>query len=99
MDSRAIPFDYVTTFDLTGTPDRVVEDEISVSVEGGFKRLGGVNHGTKGANCDTWWSNATSSVKRSIFLDDLVYSIATDRLKVQRMGAFGIDVADIALMP
>jgi hypothetical protein len=36
VDSRAIPFDYVTTFDLTGTPDRVVEDEISVSVEGGF---------------------------------------------------------------
>jgi hypothetical protein len=36
VDSRAIPFDYVTTFDLTGNPDRVVEDEISVSVEGGF---------------------------------------------------------------
>jgi hypothetical protein len=36
VDARAIPFDYVTTFDLTGNPDRVVEDEISVSVEGGF---------------------------------------------------------------
>ncbi len=65
----------------------------------GFRRLGGINHGTSGANCGTWWSHAQSAVKRSIFLDELVYSIATDRLKVQRMGHFGEDVADIALMP
>jgi uncharacterized secreted protein with C-terminal beta-propeller domain len=70
-----------------------------VSVDRGFARLGGINHGTEGANCGAWWSNANSVVKRSIFLDDLVYSIATDRLKVQRMGYFGRDVADIALMP
>jgi hypothetical protein len=36
VDARAIPFDYVTTFDLTGNPDRVIEDEVSVNVEGGF---------------------------------------------------------------
>ena len=35
-DARAIPFDYVTTFDLTGNPGNLVEDEISVNVEGGF---------------------------------------------------------------
>lgn len=35
-DARAIPFDYVTTFDLTGRPGNVIEDEISVNVEGGF---------------------------------------------------------------
>jgi hypothetical protein len=68
-----------------------------VSVDKGFSRLGGVDHGTKGADCNTWWSNANSQVKRSIFLDDLVYSIATDRLKVQRMSHFGDDVADIRL--
>jgi hypothetical protein len=38
-------------------------------------------------------------VKRSVFLDDLVYSIAGDRLKVQRLNHFGTDVADIALTP
>lgn len=70
-----------------------------VSVGKGFHRLGGVDHGTKGANCSTWWSKANSQVKRSIFLDDLVYSIATDRLKVQRLGHFGEDLADIALAP
>jgi len=35
-DARAIPFDYVTTFELTGNPGAVIEDEVSVSVEGGF---------------------------------------------------------------
>jgi hypothetical protein len=70
-----------------------------VSVDKGFARLGGVDHGLHGADCRNWWSRANSVVKRSIFLDELVYSIATDRLKVQRMDRFGLDVADIALMP
>jgi hypothetical protein len=68
-----------------------------VSVDKGFSRLGGVDHGTKGADCNTWWANANSQVKRSIFLDDFVYSIATDRLKVQRIDHFGLDVADVRL--
>jgi len=71
----------------------------NVDLDKGFTKLGGVDHGTRGANCGTWWSNANSQVKRSVFLDDLVYSIATDRLKVQRMTSFGNDLADIALMP
>jgi hypothetical protein len=70
-----------------------------VDIEGGFKQLGGVDHGTKGVNCNTWWSNASSAVKRSVFLDDLVYSIAGDRAKVQRLGRLGVDVADLSLMP
>jgi Beta propeller domain len=70
-----------------------------VSVARGFTRLGGVDHGARGASCDTWWSNAKSAVKRSVFLDDLVYSIAADRVKVQRLGNLGSDVADLALTP
>jgi hypothetical protein len=70
-----------------------------VGVEHGFHRLGGVDHGTRGVNCSVWWSKAESAVKRSVFLDDLVYSIATDRVKVQRLASLGSDVADISLMP
>jgi uncharacterized secreted protein with C-terminal beta-propeller domain len=70
-----------------------------VTVEHGFRRLGGVDHGTRGASCNTWWAAATSHVKRSIFMDDLVFSIATDRMKVQRLDRLGQDVGDIALAP
>ena len=70
-----------------------------VGVESGFRRLGGVNHGTEGASCNGWWSSSTSTVKRSIFMDDLVFSIAADRMKVQKMKHFGEDVADISLLP
>ena len=48
-------------------------------------------------SCSNWWSAANSAVKRSIFMDDLVFSIATDRMKVQRLHEFGYDVADISL--
>jgi uncharacterized secreted protein with C-terminal beta-propeller domain len=70
-----------------------------VSNEKGFERLGGVEHDPSRAHCGQWWSRSTSDVKRSVFVDDLVYSMATDRLKVQRMGAFGKDVADLRLAP
>ena len=33
---RVIPFDYVTTFRLTGRPGQVLEDEVNVNAEGGF---------------------------------------------------------------
>jgi hypothetical protein len=70
-----------------------------VDVERGFTRLGGIEHGRKGATCDSWRSEAGSIVQRSVFLDALVYSIATDQLKVQRLGHFGVDLASIALSP
>ncbi len=70
-----------------------------VSVARGFERKGGVEHGARGQSCSTWWSRASSAVKRSVFLDDLVYSIATDRVKVQRLGALGKDVADLPMSP
>jgi hypothetical protein len=68
-----------------------------VDLEKGFTRLGGVDHGTKGATCSAWWSSGGSTVKRSVFLDDLVYSMANDRVKVQRMSHFGVDLADLSL--
>lgn len=68
-----------------------------VDLEKGFTRLGAINHGARGASCSTWWSNATSQVKRSVFLDDLVYSIADDRVKVQSLERLGTDVASLEL--
>ena len=69
-----------------------------VSMKTGFHRLGGVNHGSAGQSCNAWWSQATSGVKRSVFIDDLVFSIAMDRVKVQKLKALGKDLADIRLL-
>lgn len=69
-----------------------------VSMKTGFHRLGGVNHGVAGQSCSTWWSQATSDVKRSLFIDDLVFSIAMDRIKVQKLKSLGKDLADIRLL-
>jgi hypothetical protein len=70
-----------------------------VSVARGFRRVGGINHGQAGASCGAWWSSASSVVKRSVFLDDLVYSIAQNRAKVARLADLDTDVADIPLTP
>ena len=37
--SGLVPFDYVSTLDLTGTPDRIVEDEVPVNLDGGHMTL------------------------------------------------------------
>ncbi len=68
-----------------------------VSVKNGFRRLGGVDHSIAGSDCNTWWSQATSTVKRSLFLDDWVWSIALDRAKVQKLSSLGEDEADLRL--
>lgn len=34
--SRVIPFDYVSKFQLTGTPGNLLDDEVPINVEGGF---------------------------------------------------------------
>jgi hypothetical protein len=65
-------------------------------VERGFHRLGSVDHG-RGGDCSQWWSSSSSHVQRSVFLDDLVYSIATDRAKVQSLRKLGTDLADLDL--
>jgi hypothetical protein len=36
QSDRVIPFDYVTSFQLTGSPGHQIEDEVPVNVEGGF---------------------------------------------------------------
>jgi len=68
-----------------------------VSLEKGFHQLGGINHGRAGASCNSWWSQSTSAVKRSLFLDEQVWSIAMDQAKVQKLTALGRDLARIRL--
>ena len=49
--------------------------------------------------CSNWWTNATSDVKRSIFMDRWVYSISDQLLKVQSVDKLGTDLQSIDLAP
>jgi hypothetical protein len=74
-----------------------------VSLEDGLVERGRVEHpnaagGYDNASCSNWWSRAGSAVQRSIFMDDYVYSIAPDIMRVQNIKALGSDVASVSLV-
>lgn len=54
-------------------------------------------YGYSDAGCSNWWSNASSEVKRSIIMDDWVFSVSNTRIKVNNLGALSTDVAEIEL--
>ncbi|MDM8557878.1 beta-propeller domain-containing protein [Candidatus Parabeggiatoa sp. HSG14] len=73
-----------------------------VNTETGFELLGGVPHiapENKEENrrgiCYSWWIQSNSYVKRSIFMDDYVFSIADSTIKANRLSAIGEDVSVI----
>jgi hypothetical protein len=73
-----------------------------VSVENGFKERGRVAHPMSNGEyddngCSQWWTAATSDVKRSVIMDDFVYSIAKDMVKVQSLDELGTDLASVSI--
>jgi uncharacterized secreted protein with C-terminal beta-propeller domain len=72
-----------------------------VTATGGFELLGGVDHRQAGQssdyNCCNWWTNPNSQVKRSIFMEDFVYSVSPERLKVRHLPALDTELAEVAL--
>ena len=66
-----------------------------VTAEDGFTALGGVPHAepTSGDDYDTacgnWWTDSNSAVKRSVFMEDFVFSVAPDRINVASVSALG----------
>ncbi|MFO7563257.1 MAG: beta-propeller domain-containing protein [Enhygromyxa sp.] len=59
-----------------------------VTADGGFTLLGGVPHEepeteeTRTGKCVNWWTRSNSKVKRSVFMEDWVFSIAPDLVNV-----------------
>jgi uncharacterized secreted protein with C-terminal beta-propeller domain len=45
--------------------------------------------------CSNWWTQSNSYVKRSIFMEDYVYSITEDTIKANSLEALGQDIAVI----
>jgi hypothetical protein len=73
----------------------------NVSTAEGFHYRGGVVHnnlaGITPTACSNWWTQASSMVKRSIFMDDFVYSITADEIRVESVDHLGSDVAILNL--
>jgi hypothetical protein len=81
-----------------------------VTTDSGFSLTGEVGHpyvdpyyesdGGYGVGqaCSSWWTDAQSMVKRTVFMDDFVYSISERRIKVSDLRDLSEDVADVALV-
>lgn len=75
-----------------------------VTSQNGFSMLGKVAHPSSSAsqyggasNCSNWWTNASSEVRRSIVMDDTVFSVSDSRIKANKLGALSADVAEVPL--
>jgi hypothetical protein len=70
---------------------------------GGFVLRGKVAHpqtssgGYDSSACSNWWTQASSEVKRSVIMDDFVYSISEKRVKVNALANLSVDLADLSL--
>ncbi len=81
------------------------------TVAGGFTLRGKVAHpnasqgdqqnsyGYYDMGCSNWWTNASSEVKRSIIMDDWVFSVSATRIKVNNLNALSTDVKELSLLP
>ena len=70
-----------------------------INAETGFDLVGGVPHiapenedNYRGA-CSNWWTDSNSYVKRSVFMEDYVYSVTEDTIKINNLSAMGQDIA------
>jgi len=70
------------------------------SIAGGFGEHGRVPHAVApNISCGNWWTNGTSTVRRSLFLDNFVYSVSEQELKVRDIAALGAELRTVPLLP
>jgi hypothetical protein len=50
-----------------------------------------------GGACSNWWTDSSSVVQRTLFMDDFVFSVSSERIKVNNLNALSVDVAEVAL--
>ena len=68
------------------------------SVAAGFAEHGRVAHPPSDQiDCGNWWTDAKSVVRRSLFLDNYVYSISDSHLKVRDVNALATPLVDLDL--
>lgn len=73
-----------------------------VTAESGFTERGRVPHGnptTDSYECYSWWTDPGSRVKRSIIMDDYIFSISNTLLKVNHLDSLEEDTVVLDLPP
>ncbi|MBI5532857.1 MAG: beta-propeller domain-containing protein [Deltaproteobacteria bacterium] len=75
-----------------------------VTLQNGFVEKGRVSHpndssgtGYDSGVCSNWWTNASTEVKRSVIMDDFVYSISLNRMKINNVESLSTDVGELSL--
>jgi uncharacterized secreted protein with C-terminal beta-propeller domain len=76
---------------------------LDVSIDDGFTELGrleepypqGDTEFYYGAACADWWTDSNSVVDRTVVLDNYVYAVSENRVRVQDLNALGVDVSVI----
>ena len=69
-----------------------------VTTAGGFSKRGGISHAVApGVNCNNWWTHQNSTVKRSVIMDNFVYSVAEDIVKIADVTNLATTVAEVSL--
>jgi hypothetical protein len=69
-----------------------------VSVEDGIAERGRVTYSGNGAaTCAGGWTQSSSTIKRSVFMDNFVYAISDDVMQVQDLDDLGEDIATVPL--
>ncbi|MCC6810605.1 MAG: beta-propeller domain-containing protein [Deltaproteobacteria bacterium] len=52
-----------------------------------------------GATCGNWWTNASSYVRRTVFMDETLWSVAGDKLVASPVSSIGTALKTLSLMP
>jgi uncharacterized secreted protein with C-terminal beta-propeller domain len=71
-----------------------------VTVSEGFKLRGGISHQVNDSTstyCGTWWTDPNSGVKRSIIMENFVYSISGTLLKVNDLANLSQDLVTLTI--
>ncbi|MDB4993939.1 MAG: putative lipoprotein [Myxococcaceae bacterium] len=76
----------------------------NADVTNGFSLRGKVSHPTTNSQqggyssaCSNWWTNASSEVKRSVVMDDVVFSISESLIKANALSNLPADISSVSL--
>ena len=69
-----------------------------VKATSGFKLRGKVTHPAgSGVTCSNWWTRANSQVQRSVIMDDYVFSVSHELIKVNHLDKLSKDLGKLPI--